>query len=75
MLTFFLQNVEKAKKEIEKIEAEEANERDGKKSSSGTATPNGNGAASNGEKSDVKVEDVTKGVEEASIEDKKEDAA
>lgn len=53
-------NVEKAKKEIEKIEAEEAKEKDGKKSSSGTATPNGNGAASNGEKSDDKVEDVTK---------------
>ncbi|KAI3398802.1 hypothetical protein diail_8493 [Diaporthe ilicicola] len=67
-------NIEKAKKEIEKIEAEEAKEKEGKKSSSGTATPNGNGAASNGEKSGDKVEDVTKEVEKASIEDKKEEA-
>lgn len=68
-------NIEKAKKEIEKIEAEEAKEKDGKRPSSGTATPNGNGAASNGEKSDDKVEEVTKEVQEASIEDKPEEVA
>ncbi|KAG8166752.1 hypothetical protein KVR01_002441 [Diaporthe batatas] len=67
-------NIEKAKKEIEKIEAEEAQEKGGKKSSSGDATPNGNGAASDEDKSDDKVEEVTKEVEDASIEDKKEDA-
>ncbi|KUI62697.1 hypothetical protein VP1G_09810 [Cytospora mali] len=66
-------NIEKAKKEIEKIEAEEAKEN--KKSSSGSATPNGNAATSNGEKSDDKVEEVTKEVENASIEDKKEEVA
>ncbi|ROW05229.1 hypothetical protein VSDG_00067 [Cytospora chrysosperma] len=65
-------NIEKAKKEIEKIEAEEAKET--KKPSSGAATPNGN-ATSNGEKSDDKVEEVTKEVEKASIEDKKEEEA
>ncbi|KAK7697917.1 multicopy suppressor of BFA (Brefeldin A) [Diaporthe eres] len=68
-------NIDKAKKEIEKIEAEEAKEKGGKKSSSGTATPNGNGAASNGETSDDKVEEVTKEVQEASIEDKPEEVA
>ncbi|KAK7743168.1 multicopy suppressor of BFA (Brefeldin A) [Cytospora paraplurivora] len=67
-------NIEKAKKEIEKLEAEEAKEKEAKKSSSGTATPNGNGAT-NGEKSDDKVEEVTKEVEKASIEDQKEEVA
>lgn len=67
-------NIEKAKKEIEKIEAEEAKEKGGKKSSSGEVTPNGNGAASDEEKSDDKVEDVTKEVENASIEEKNGEA-
>ncbi|POS75452.1 nuclear segregation protein [Diaporthe helianthi] len=68
-------NIEKAKKEIEKIEAEEAQEKGGKKPPSSEATPNGNGAASEEEKSDDKVEDVTKAVENASIEETKEEAA
>lgn len=74
MLKILCQNIEKAKKEIEKIEAEEAKEKDGKKSSSGAATPNGNGAIANGESADDKVAEVTKEVEEASIEDKEEEA-
>ncbi|KAL1846093.1 multicopy suppressor of BFA (Brefeldin A) [Diaporthe australafricana] len=67
-------NIEKAKKEIEKIEAEEAKEKEGKKSSPGPATPNGNGAASNGETSGDKVEEVTEKVEKATIEDKEGEA-
>ncbi|KAI1083559.1 hypothetical protein F5B20DRAFT_527519 [Whalleya microplaca] len=56
-------NVEKAKKEIEKLEAEEAAE------TSGTSTPNGNGA--NGEKkTDDKVAAVTSDLKEASLKEK-----
>ncbi|KAI0161612.1 hypothetical protein GGR52DRAFT_130592 [Hypoxylon sp. FL1284] len=51
-------NVDKAKKEIEKIEAEEAAE------ASGTATPNG----VNGDKSDDKVAAVTSELKETSLE-------
>ncbi|KAI1763739.1 hypothetical protein GGR53DRAFT_496329 [Hypoxylon sp. FL1150] len=51
-------NVDKAKKEIEKIEAEEAAE------ASGTATPNG----VNGDKTDDKVEAVTSDLKETSLE-------
>ncbi|CAN8103112.1 unnamed protein product [Discula destructiva] len=69
------QNVEKAKKEIEKIEAEEAKEKDSK-STSGAATPatsNGTATATeNGDKSDAKtVEKITEDVKEATLEDKK----
>ncbi|KAI0428083.1 hypothetical protein F5Y09DRAFT_9939 [Xylaria sp. FL1042] len=55
-------NVEKAKKEIEKLEAEEAAE------ASGTATPNG----VNGDKADSKVEAVTSDLKDASLEEKKD---
>ncbi|KAI0014310.1 hypothetical protein F4779DRAFT_559206 [Xylariaceae sp. FL0662B] len=56
-------NVEKAKKEIEKIEAEEAAE------TSGAATPNG----VNGEKkTDDKVEAVTSDLKKAALEEKKD---
>ncbi|KAF3061578.1 hypothetical protein GL218_04053 [Daldinia childiae] len=54
-------NIEKAKKEIEKIEAEEAAE------ASGTATPNG---VNGDKKSDDKVEAVTSDLKEASLEEK-----
>ncbi|KAI1386308.1 uncharacterized protein F4822DRAFT_311950 [Hypoxylon trugodes] len=54
-------NVEKAKKEIEKIEAEEAAE------ASGTATPNG---VNGDKKSDDKVAEVTSDLKEASLEEK-----
>jgi hypothetical protein len=54
------QNVEKAKKEIARLEAEEAGE------ASGTSTPNG----ANGKKSEDKVAEVTAAVEEVSVEDK-----
>ncbi|KAI0840870.1 hypothetical protein F5Y06DRAFT_261944 [Hypoxylon sp. FL0890] len=53
-------NIDKAKKEIEKIEAEEAAE------ASGTATPNG----TNGDKSDDKVAAVTSDLKDASLEEK-----
>ncbi|KAI1142257.1 hypothetical protein F5Y05DRAFT_219519 [Hypoxylon sp. FL0543] len=53
-------NIEKAKKEIEKIEAEEAAE------ASGTATPNG----ANGDKTDDKVAAVTSELKDASLEEK-----
>ncbi|KAL7627593.1 multicopy suppressor of BFA (Brefeldin A) [Parahypoxylon ruwenzoriense] len=55
-------NIEKAKKEIEKIEAEEVAE------TSGTATPNG----VNGDKPDDKVEAVTSELKETSLEEKAE---
>ncbi|KAK2613482.1 hypothetical protein N8I77_000394 [Diaporthe amygdali] len=67
-------NIEKAKKEIEKIESEEAKEKEGKKSPSAIAMPNGNGATANGESADDKVAEVTKEVEDASIEEKEEEA-
>ncbi|KAI0387637.1 hypothetical protein F5Y04DRAFT_286720 [Hypomontagnella monticulosa] len=51
-------NIDKAKKEIEKIEAEEAAE------ASGTATPNGD------KKADEKVAAVTSDLQEASLEEK-----
>ncbi|OTB03349.1 hypothetical protein M426DRAFT_321920 [Hypoxylon sp. CI-4A] len=54
-------NIEKAKKEIEKIEAEEAAE------ASGTATPNG---VNGDKKSDDKVAAVTSDLKEASLEEK-----
>lgn len=72
-----LQNVEKAKKEIEKIEAEEAREKDTKKTASGAATPalsNGGAATAteNGNKSDDNaVDEVTEHVKEANLEEKK----
>jgi hypothetical protein len=56
------QNIEKAKKEIERLEAEEAAE------ASGAATPNG-------KKTDDKVAEVTEGVKAVSVEDKKEAVA
>lgn len=57
------QNIEKAKKEIERLEAEESG------AASGTATPNG----VNGKKTEDKaVAEVTEGVKEVSVEDKKE---
>lgn len=73
-LTDDLQNIEKAKKEIEKIEAEEAQDSGTKKTTSGTATPNGEAATTkNGDTSDDKtVEDVTKDVKETTLEDKQE---
>ncbi|KAI0106296.1 hypothetical protein GGR51DRAFT_179516 [Nemania sp. FL0031] len=55
-------NVEKAKKEIEKLEAEEAAE------ATGTSTPNG----VNGDKADSKVEAVTSELKDASLEEKKD---
>lgn len=68
MLTFLaLQNIEKAQKEIEKLEAEEAKEKEGGKKS-GSATPNGD-AAENGDKA---VDAVAKDVADASLEDKKD---
>lgn len=75
MLTFS-QNIEKAKKEIEKIEAEEAKDNGTKKTASGVATPNGDAAAAttteNGDKSDDKtVEKVTEDIKETTLEDKK----
>ncbi|KAI8961623.1 hypothetical protein F5Y11DRAFT_222070 [Daldinia sp. FL1419] len=54
-------NIEKAKKEIEKIEAEEAAE------ASGTATPNG---VNGDKKSEDKVEAVTSDLKDASLEEK-----
>lgn len=64
-MTDLKQNIEKAKKEIEKLEAEEAAE-------SGTATPNG----VNGKKGEDKaVADVTSDMKDASLEDKKEEVA
>jgi hypothetical protein len=58
------QNIEKAKKEIERLEAEEAGE------TSGTAAPNG----ANGKKTDDKaVAEVTEGFKDISVEDKKEE--
>ena len=57
------QNIEKAKKEIERLEAEEAAE------ASGTATPNGKKAE------DKAVAEVTEGVKDVSVEDKKEAVA
>ncbi|KAI5868579.1 hypothetical protein GGS23DRAFT_546271 [Durotheca rogersii] len=56
-------NIDKAKKEIEKLEAEEAAE------ASGTATPNG---AADDKKADDKVEAVTSDLKEASLEEKAE---
>jgi chromosome segregation ATPase len=55
-------NIEKAKKEIERLEAEEAAE------ASGTATPSG-------KKADDKVAEVTKAVKDVSVEDKKDAVA
>lgn len=71
-----MQNIEKAKKEIEKIEAEEAGEKEGKKASSGAATPNGESADAT-ENGDKDVNDVAKDLaEKANIEeDKKEEVA
>jgi len=63
------QNIEKAKKEIERLEAEESG------AVSGTATPNG----TNGKKTaapateDQDVAEVTEGVKEVAVEDKKEE--
>ncbi|KAI0022742.1 hypothetical protein F4780DRAFT_732824 [Xylariomycetidae sp. FL0641] len=56
-------NIEKAKKEIEKLEAEEAAE------NSGTATPNG---VNGDKKADDKVAAVTSDMKEASLEEKKD---
>lgn len=60
-----LQNIEKAKKEIEKLEADEAAGR------SGDATPNGvNGDSKKGANADKTVAAVTKGLKEAALDDK-----
>lgn len=72
------QNVEKARKEIEKIEAEEAKEREPKNTASGAATPPTNGDAAttteNGDNSEDKaVEEVTGDVKEVTLEDKKDE--
>lgn len=76
-----MQNIEKAKKEIEKLEAEEAKEKESKKSS-GTATPaaeaNGDAtpAAENGDsKGDDKIIDEVSNdlAEKATLEEKKEE--
>ncbi|KAH8912828.1 hypothetical protein BR93DRAFT_114344 [Coniochaeta sp. PMI_546] len=57
-------NIEKAKKEIERLEAEESG------AASGTATPNG----VNGKKTEDKaVAEVTEGVKDVSVEDKKQE--
>ncbi|CAJ2513562.1 Uu.00g016810.m01.CDS01 [Anthostomella pinea] len=56
-------NVEKAKKEIEALEAEEAGD------APGTATPNG---VDGDKKADDKVADVTSDLKDASLEEKKE---
>lgn len=62
-----MQNIEKAKKEIEKIEAKEAAEANGESTEA-------NGV--NGKKSDDKaVAEVTSELKDASIEDKKEEGA
>jgi hypothetical protein len=58
------QNIEKAKKEIERLEAEE---------SEGAATPNGVNGKKGGE--DKAVAEVVDGVKAATIEDKKDEAA
>lgn len=55
-------NIEKAKKEIEKLETEEAAE------APGTATPDG----ANGDNADPKVEAVTSELKDASLEEKKD---
>ncbi|KAJ9137333.1 Nuclear segregation protein (Bfr1) [Pleurostoma richardsiae] len=62
-------NIEKAKKEIEKLESQEAEEEAAAKGS-GAATPNG----VNGKSDDKAVADVTADLKDASIEDKKEEA-
>jgi hypothetical protein len=60
------QNIEKAKKDIEKLEAEEAAE------ASDTTTPNG----ANGKKADDKaVAEVTEAVKNVSVEEKEPVAA
>lgn len=74
-------NIEKAKKEIEKLEAEEAKEKEGKKSSSssGDATPTtsaASGDATETKSDDQAVEEVTNDVaEKATLDEKKAEVA